>query len=466
MLGLAGRRTALVRSKSIAPAVLSARAIAATQSPSTHPRDFHSTPTNAAFRPTWMPMRVKTPWIDALTASREAAKVAEDGEPAAPSVKPDLTPKKMSDSYYSAILPLAQDKWLLDHYLNASGHIRLGSLLMDLDALAGVIAYRHTGDGVSTVTAAVDRITIEHPLMEICDLELTGQVSYATGRSSMEVSCQVSKVRPEGEAAKPEDVLITCAFTMVSLDPATKKPVPVAPLLIETEEEQAIFKKGEANSKAKKALRTRSLLEKAPDNEESNLIHSMWTKEMSYLNPQVPAVRPENQVFMSDTVLKSAMIMQPQDRNRHNFMIFGGFLLKQSFELAFCCAASFAHARPNFLALDPSTFENPVPVGSVLYLRATVAYTEPEEREDASKFTRVQVRVDSKVRDVEHGGTRKSTGMFNYTFLVEKDVHVMPKSYGEFMLWTDARRRARNAAAIDPAHKSSALRSIQDSVTE
>ena len=169
---------------------------------------------------------------------------------------------------------------------------------------------------------------------------------------------------------------------------------------------------------------------------------------------------------MSDSVLKSAMIMQPQYRNRHNFMIFGGFLLKQTFELAFCCAASFAHARPNFVALDPSTFENPVPVGSVLYLRATVAYTEPEEREgDSTKYTKVQVRVDSKVRDVEHG-TKKSTGMFNYTFLVEKDVQVMPKGYGEFMLWTDARRRAQNAAAIDPAHKMSALRSIKDSVTE
>ena len=94
---------------------------------------------------------------------------------------------------------------------------------MDLDALAGVIARRHTGDGVATVTAAVDRITIEHPLMEICDLELSGQVTYATGRSSMEVSLQVSKVRPEGQAATPEDVLITCAFTMVSLDPVTKK---------------------------------------------------------------------------------------------------------------------------------------------------------------------------------------------------------------------------------------------------
>lgn len=94
---------------------------------------------------------------------------------------------------------------------------------MDLDALAGVVALRHTGDGVSTVTAAVDRITIEHPLMEIGDLELSGRVSYATGRSSMEISCQVSKARPEGVPAKPEDVLITCAFTMVSLDPVTKK---------------------------------------------------------------------------------------------------------------------------------------------------------------------------------------------------------------------------------------------------
>lgn len=99
----------------------------------------------------------------------------------------------------------------------------LGSLLMDLDALAGIIAYRHTGDNVTTVTAAVDRISIEHPLMEICDLELSGQVTYATGRSSMEISLQVAKAPADGQQVKPEDVLITCAFTMVSLDPATKK---------------------------------------------------------------------------------------------------------------------------------------------------------------------------------------------------------------------------------------------------
>lgn len=100
---------------------------------------------------------------------------------------------------------------------------------MDLDALAGMIAYKHTGDAVTTVTAAVDRITIEHPLMEICDLELSGQVTYATGRSSMEISLQVAKVPPQGQAKKADDVLITCAFTMVSLDPATKKYVLPSP---------------------------------------------------------------------------------------------------------------------------------------------------------------------------------------------------------------------------------------------
>lgn len=98
----------------------------------------------------------------------------------------------------------------------------LGSLLMDLDALAGVVAYAHTGDSVMTVTAAVDRITIEHTLKEICDLELSGQVTYATGRSSMEISLQVAKAPVKGQPVKEEDVLITCAFTMVSLDPVTK----------------------------------------------------------------------------------------------------------------------------------------------------------------------------------------------------------------------------------------------------
>ncbi|RAL09032.1 acyl-CoA thioesterase, partial [Aspergillus homomorphus CBS 101889] len=190
-----------------------------------------------------------------------------------------------------------------------------------------------------------------------------------------------------------------------------------------------------------------------------------------------PTPRPTNTELMSASVLKSTMIMQPQDRNRHNFMIFGGFLLKQTFELAFSCAAAFSHARPNFVSLDPSTFDHSVPVGSILYLRATVAYTEPLERQPrdggggggggGTPYTKLRVRVDAQVRNVPHA-SRQQTGRFHYTFLVPKDVEVMPKDYGEFMVWTDARRRSENAAAAVSlgAEELSALRGLTDSVTE
>ena len=185
----------------------------------------------------------------------------------------------------------------------------------------------------------------------------------------------------------------------------------------------------------------------------------------SAIDPNNSLRKPENVVYMESTRMHSSQIMQPQYRNRHNFMIFGGFLLKQTFELAFCCAAAFSHSRPTFLSLDPSTFDNPVPVGSVLYLTAAVAYTDPplitttegkhnpshaesriQDKSTETHYTRVQIRIDSKVRDIEHGET-KPTGQFNYTFLVPRDIKVMPRTYSEFMIWLDARRRAERASA-------------------
>lgn len=410
-------------------------------------------------------MRVRTPWIEALRKNEkeDIDPNRHSSTPATPSNK-DLTPKRMADSYHRVVIPLAQDPWLLDNYLNASGHIRLGTIFMDLDALSGVIAYKHTGESVTTVTAAVDRITINHPLNELCDLELSGQVTFATGRSSMEISIQVAKVPKEGAIVQNEDVLMTCAFTMVSLDLNTKKPVAISPVKIETEEEKRLFALGERNYNAKKARAKTGLRRQTPNDEESDLIHAMWLRQLEYHDPNNPLRKPTNTHYMSTTTLHSSQIMQPQYRNRHNFMIFGGYLLKTTFELAFCCAAAFSHSRPTFLSLDPSTFENPVPVGSVLYLKATVAYTEPSTTSttkssengdgNGSETTRVQIRIDSKVRDIEHGSSTKPTGQFNYTFAVEGDIGVVPQTYEEFMVWVDARRRAeRVRGSIDSEAK-------------
>ncbi|THV46307.1 hypothetical protein BGAL_0397g00130 [Botrytis galanthina] len=196
-----------------------------------------------------------------------------------------LEMKRMKDSFHRVILPLASDPWLLDNYITASGHIRLGAIFMDLDALAGVISYKHTGDRVMTVTAAVDRITLSRPLLEICDLELSGQVTFATGRSSMEVSLQVCKVPSAGQENQPrrkEDVFMECAFTMVSLDPVTKKAVRIAGVQPEGEVEEAWFERGRKSYDKKKRELGRGLRSMEPDDEESDLIHRLWLKTLDY----------------------------------------------------------------------------------------------------------------------------------------------------------------------------------------
>lgn len=345
-------------------------------------------------------------------------------------------------------MPLSKDKYLADNYLNASGRLRLGPIFMDLDALSGIITYKHTGEGATNVTAAVDRITIDNPLTELCDLEYTGQVTYAKGSSSMEVTCRVARARPEEQLSKPEDTLLTITFTLVSLDPVTKKSTPNPPLELTTDTERAIYKLGESRSRAKKALAKQSLREHHPNQVESALTHKVWLHQLETQQ----GAQSQNVTPMSKTRLHSALIMQPQYRNRHNFVIFGGFLLKQTYELAFCCAASFAHSKPTFVSADPCTFLHPVPVGSVLYLTATVVYCDPplidvETAEDSVEKnvtgqTRVSVRVDSRVRDVEHDGSAKPTGQFHYTFTVDRDVKVLPETYQEHMIYLDGRRRA------------------------
>lgn len=409
-------------------------------------------------------MRVRRPWIEAFRESQRKGDTQSVNAQTACPPKLDLTPKTMADSYVRLILPLGQDPWMLDTYANVSGQIRIGTLLMDLDAMAGVVAYKYTGEGVSTVTAAVDRITIQNPLTDICDLELSGQVTFATGRSSMEVTLQIARAPAAGSQVAPSDVFMTCAFTMVALDPISKRPTNVAPLRVESEADKALYAQGQQNYNSKKALKSSHITAKPPDGEESKLIHRMWTESLAYADKRNPAQQPGNVVAMAKTSVHSTAIMQPQYRNRHNFMIFGGYLLKQTFELAFTCAAAFSHTRVNFVNLDPSTFEESVPVGSVLYISAGVTYTEPDTHKGG---TRIQVMVSTHVRNVEHA-ERKNTGTFFYTFHSEQDIGVLPQTYSEFMRWISGRRRARRLDAEVPTDREQPMLrgSQQGNVTE
>lgn len=102
----------------------------------------------------------------------------------------------------------------------------------------------------------------------------------------------------------------------MSLDPTTKKPVEINPLRVETEEEKRLFAQGEENSKHRRDLAKRSLLKETPNDEESDLIHSMWLRQLRYHDPNDPLRKPSGVSFMDSTRLNTASIMQPQYRNR------------------------------------------------------------------------------------------------------------------------------------------------------
>ena len=96
-----------------------------------------------------------------------------------------------------------------------------------------------------------------------------------------------------------------------------------------------------------------------------------------------------------------------------------------------------------------------------MYLTATVVYTDSplvaiggDAKAAPKGSTRIQVRVESKTRNIEHGET-KPTGQFNYTFEVKKDIKILPQSYSQFMMYLDARRRASRVSAVTKGGKGS-----------
>ena len=73
----------------------------------------------------------------------------------------------------------------------------------------------------------------------------------------------------------------------------------------------------------------------------------------------MPALADPDVVLIRHTKLENAIICQPQQRNMHG-RIFGGFLMRRAFELAFSTCYVFGGGRPLFLEVDHVDFRKPV----------------------------------------------------------------------------------------------------------
>ena len=128
---------------------------------------------------------------------------------------------------------------VLPNDANTLGNVLGGMVLHWIDLAAAVVAHRHCR--TQCVTASIDQVSFEAPI-KVGQLALiTGRLTYA-GRTSMEIRVDV----------QCEDLLTarrvqtsTAYLTFVAID-KKGRPVPVPPLLLETEHERREARAAEA----------------------------------------------------------------------------------------------------------------------------------------------------------------------------------------------------------------------------
>ncbi|KAG2456817.1 ACOT9 thioesterase, partial [Polypterus senegalus] len=344
----------------------------------------------------------------------------------------DLPSRRIKDSYVEILLPLGSQPILREKYLNVHNSVRFGRILEDLDSIGVLICYSHTKSDshrrspLSIVTALVDKIDMRRNIIHPdCDIKFTGNVSWV-GKTSMEVKMHM--FQNHNDIYSP---VLDATFVMVARDSENKRAAFVNPLIVESPEEEEVFKQGEINKKRRTEISTASLLKVAPTADERKIIHSMF---LNTLDSKTVSFRsrflPPKSVWMEDAKLKGLEICHPQERNIFN-RIFGGFLMRKAYELGWANACTYGGSRPYVVAVDDIMFQKPVEIGSLLFLSSQVCYTEGNY---------IQIRVHSEVFDpsTSHHST---TNIFHFTFFSEKEVpQIVPKTYGESMLYLDGKR--------------------------
>lgn len=289
----------------------------------------------------------------------------------------ELIAKTPSKSRTCVLYQFSNDYVLREQYRNPWDEIRMGKLLEDLDALAGTISFKHcSGDDSTTrplilVTASVDRMVLSKPIRVDADLKIVGAVTWV-GRSSMEIRLEVSQSSNEAPH-QPDQSALTANFTFVARDSRTGKSAPINQILPESEKEKLLWEEAEERNKMRKAMR----LEQNRDREGEGVNRLNELLAEGRIFSDMPALADRDSILIQNTSLQNSLICQPQQRNIHG-RIFGGFLMRRAFELAFATAYAFAGSSPCFLEVDHVDFLKPVDVGNFLRFKSCVLYTELE----------------------------------------------------------------------------------------
>ncbi|XP_016470944.2 acyl-coenzyme A thioesterase 2, chloroplastic isoform X1 [Nicotiana tabacum] len=331
----------------------------------------------------------------------------------AQSLQNDLIAKTPLRSRTSVLFKFSSDYELRERYRNPRNKIRIGKLVEDLDALAATISYKHcsSNDGsarsIKLVTASMEKMILKRSIRIDTDLTIEGAVIWV-GSSSLEIQLEVIQSTPDHFPAETcnttESVALTANFTFVARDPMTGKSARINAILPETEKEKLLWKEAEERNKMRKEKREQQKMDTNGDNG-NRLINKLLAE----------ALLDRDSILIKETCLQNSLICQPEQRNIHG-QIFGGFLMRKAFELAYATAYSFAGSTPCFVEVDCVDFLKPVDVGDFLQLKSCVLYTELEN----SSWPLINVEVVAHVTQPEHLSSEVSNN-FYFTFTVCSD---------------------------------------------
>lgn len=352
-----------------------------------------------------------------------------------PDSQEELPPRRMLDSFDSAVIPLGSDPVLRDRYLNPQGGVRIGRLLEDMDVFSVHLVFKHVlnpkqGPGqpspFSIVTALVDQIDFTASFRADCDIRMSGHLTWV-GRSSAESSLQLDQL-VDGQWHK----LSEATFVLVARDPLNRGGAFINPLEVVGEEEQKLFQLGESNKIRRYQISQDSLFKVPPQPEELSIIHDFFLNTIDHKAMSFKArVKPDNSVWFEDAKLKNMIVCQPQNRNRFN-KIFGGFIMRQAFELGWANAHVFGKCRPWCVHMDDIWFRKPVEIGAMLYFNSQICYVQDNH---------IQTRVSAEVVNPETG-EMSVTNVFHFTFMTKDKTPplIVPKTYSEAMMYLTGRR--------------------------
>ncbi|XP_059655458.1 acyl-coenzyme A thioesterase 2, chloroplastic-like [Cornus florida] len=318
-----------------------------------------------------------SPVTNALWEARSSIFERLSNAPSEAPLPNELITKTPSQSRTSVHYKFSSDYILREQYRNPWNGVRMGKLLEDLDALAGTISFKHCSNEDSTrrplllVTASVDKIVLKKPIHVDTDLKIVGAVTWV-GRSSMEIRLEV--IRSTEEISNPSDsVALTANFTFVARDSETGKSALVNQISPESEQEKLLWQEAEERNKMRK--KNRGEHKKVIEDWEVDRLNELLAEGRVFCH--MPALADRDSILMRDTCHQNSLICQPQQRNIHG-RIFGGFLMRRAFELAFATTYAFVGSVPCFLEVDRVDFLKPVDVGNFLLLKSCVLFTELE----------------------------------------------------------------------------------------